>query len=198
MRLWPVQESDGLERGVKRFLTFYLKMPEETINGLVFERIAKQVQSRRSKIKDEVVAILQTSHQRDTIQSYAFNLSAAQGLAGIRLDIPDHLRGLFRLFESHAAALRERYGAVKRAVRFDDVDRTMYMDVKLGDTDWHRVTAAEVREADVRRKGLAAATSKPSSGASAAEKKKILFLDDEQEQSYPQVESDYEECQSNN
>ena len=27
IHLWPIQDSSGLEKGVKRFLTFYLKMP---------------------------------------------------------------------------------------------------------------------------------------------------------------------------
>ena len=45
IRLWPVQDSDGLERGIRRFLTFYLKMPVETTEGLTFERISKQAQT---------------------------------------------------------------------------------------------------------------------------------------------------------
>ena len=36
IRLWPVQESGGLEKSIKRFLTFYLKMPIEVTDGLSF------------------------------------------------------------------------------------------------------------------------------------------------------------------
>ena len=61
-------------------------MPTEVIESLTFVEVEKQGQTRRSKIKDEVLVRLQTSLQRDTIQSYAPNLASAQGLAGIRLD----------------------------------------------------------------------------------------------------------------
>ena len=36
IRLWPVQESGDLEKGVKRFLAFYLKMPTEVIDCLLY------------------------------------------------------------------------------------------------------------------------------------------------------------------
>ena len=186
VRLWPVQDSGGLEKGVKKFLAYYLKMPAEVVESLTFVEVEKQGQTRRSKIKDEVLIRLQTSQQRDMIQSYAPNLASAQGLAGIRRDIPVHLGGLFRLFESHAAALRAQYGTVKRAVRFDDVEKSLYMDIKLQDTDWHRVSASEIREAETQRKKRAKQTSK--SGAAAAdEKRKILMMSTEQP---PEVESD--------
>ena len=71
IHLWPIQDSSGLEKGVKRFLTFYLKMPAEVIDTLVFVKITKQCQARRSNINDEVLAVLQTSQQRDAIQSFA-------------------------------------------------------------------------------------------------------------------------------
>ena len=63
------------------------------------------------------------------------------------------------------------------------------MDIKLQDTEWHRVTADEIRETDKLRKSRAARTlSGRPSGPSAYEKKKILMLDPEQ--TPPEVESD--------
>lgn len=195
VRLWPVQDSDGLEKGVKRFLAFYLKMPTEVIESLTFVEVEKQGQTRRSKIKDEVLLRLQTSQQRDTIQSYAPNLASAQGLAGIRLDIPDFLRGLFRLFESHAAALRVEHGTVKRAIRFDDVEHSLYMDVKLQDTDWHRVSADELREADKLRKKQSMKVAGKQGAAAANEKRRILMIDPEQV--HPEVESEEDDVHTN-
>ena len=189
IRLWPVQESGDLEKGVKRFLAFYLKIPTEVIEGLCFQNIEKLVQSRRSKIQDEVLLRLRNSQQRDIIQSYASNLASVQGQAGIRLDIPDHLRGLFRLFEAHAAALRAEFGVVKRAIRFEDSDMSLYMDVKLTDTDWHRISANDVRMATAVKKK--AVPSLSANGVeSALEKKKILFMNEGT--TYPEVESDAE------
>ena len=180
VRLWPVKDVGGLEKGVKRFLTCVLKMPTDVVENLVFQTIQKQAQARRSKIQEEVLVVLQTSQQRDTIQSFASNLASAQGQAGIRLDIPDYLRGLFRLFETHAAALRERYGSVKRAVRFDDAERSLLMDVKLEDAAWQRITAAELKASEEARKQ---AESKRSSrkGGHSAEKRDALLIDPQDE-----------------
>ena len=173
-----------------------LKMPGQIIDTLTIEKIEKQSQARRSKIQDEVLVMLETSQQRDTIQSYALNLAAVQGKAGIRLDVPDFLRGVFRMFEEHAAALRAQYGVVKRAIRFDDINGSLYMDVKLEDTDWHRITADEVRLVErnkkKKKKNLQGRTHL--SASAAAQKKKILLLEDAK---YPEVESDnepYEDC----
>ena len=137
VRMWPVtmQMPGGLEGAVKEFLERNLSMPKNVIDGLTIEKNERQSQARRSKIQDEVLIMLETSQQRDTIQSYASNLAAVQGKAGIRLDVPNFLRGVFRMFVEHAAALHSQYGTVKRAVRFDDMKGSLFMDVKLEDTD---------------------------------------------------------------
>lgn len=194
VRLWPVQDGSGLDKGFKRFLTFYLKMPAEAIESLTFVQVSKQGQARRSKIHDEVLVVLQTAQQRDTIQSFATNLASAQGQAGLRLDIPDYLRGLFRLFEAHAAPLWSRFGVVKRAIRFDDVDRSLYMDVKLEDTAWHKVSAAEMRSIASKKgpQGNDSNMNATTSSTSRQEKKRILFMEDADQEDLPQVESDQE------
>lgn len=148
VRLWPVQEGVSLDKGVKRFLTFCLKMPVDVVDSLSIQQITKQGQARRSKILTKYSWSSKLPN-RDTVQS---NLATAQGQAGLQLDIPDYLRGLFRLFETHAAALQAKYGVVKRAIRFDDVDRSLYMDVKLENIAWHRITADEMRSIETRKR----------------------------------------------
>ena len=73
VRIWPVQEAGGLEKGVRTFLTDCLKIPSNVVGSLVFERVERQSQARRSKIKGEVLVMLESSQQRDVIQSYAAN-----------------------------------------------------------------------------------------------------------------------------
>ena len=104
--------------------------------------------ARRSRIKDEVVAVFETAADRDLVQSYAPNLKGAKGVAGIRLDIPEHLMSVFKLLETHANGIRSRYKeGVKRSIRFDDIDRSLYMDMKLsGSGIWHRIGPSQVRE----------------------------------------------------
>lgn len=194
VRMWPVQEEAGMEKGVRAFLTSYLDMPVEVVEGLTIEKIEKQSQARRSKIQAEVLVMLETSQQRDVIQPYVANLAKVQGKAGIRLDIPDYLRGLFCLYEAHAAALRAQYGSVKRAIRFDDSDHSLYMDVKLDDTKWHRISAGEMREIGEKNKARRIpTTSGISPAASTALRRKILLQDQsDPTNDYPHVESEDE------
>ena len=133
-----------------------------------------------------------TSQQRDVVQSYAANLASSQGKAGLRIDVPDKLRGLFRLFESH-------FGQIKRAVRFDDIEQSMYMDVKLEDTNWHRITAADIREVKARKKKSAPSTAALAAGNSSAEaerKKILLFPGTQSTICIPVVDSEDEEKES--
>ena len=51
------------------------------------------------------------------------------GKGRIKTRYPSFLRGLFRLFESHGATLRAKYGVVKRSIRFDDVQMSLQIDV---------------------------------------------------------------------
>ena len=190
VRLWPVTGSTHgeLEKGVRLFMEKHLKISTEVLESLVIEKIVKQGQTRRSKIQDEVLILLETSQQRDIIQSYAFNLAAVQGKAGLRLDIPDFLRGTFRMFEEHAAALRTQYGVVKRAIRFDDIGGSLFMYIKLEDTEWHRVTAEEVNIA-CKKRNKKKEQQRNTHEEAAAQKKKILL---DEGGSIPCVESDGE------
>ena len=163
-----------------------LKVPLDVLNGLHIEKVERISQARRSKIQDELLVVFRTSSQRDVIQSYASNLAAVQGEAGIRLDVPDFLRGLFRQFEVHAANLKERYGPIKRAIRFDDLDKSLYMDVKLQNTDWHRISATDMKRLQLGRKHTKQALTQPSSDAD--DMKKILLQEGTEE--HPHVVND--------
>ena len=119
IRIWPISEVGEMDAGVRNFLKRYLKVPEVMADGVELEHFERLAQPRRSKVHKEVLVRFANSQTRDTIQSFATNLAGTKGVAGLRMEIPDHLRGLFRLFESHGAALRTKYGQVRRSIRFD-------------------------------------------------------------------------------
>ena len=81
------------------------------------------------------------------MQSFAPNLKG-NTTAGIRLDIPPHLHGVFKLLESHANRVRSNYKeGMKRSIKFNDVERSLSLDIKLPhSTKWHRVEPALARE----------------------------------------------------
>ena len=144
IRIWPISEVNDLDKSVRDFMKRYLKMPPAIVDDLDFEQVKRVAQPRRLKIHKEVLVRFRNTATRDVAQSYASNLADSAGTAGLRLEIPDFLRGLFRRFETHGAALRSKHGTVKRAVRFDDENMSLSMDVKLDNTQWHRITAQDV------------------------------------------------------
>ena len=186
IRIWPIDDGPDLEEKVKIFLATHMGIPDETLSNIKFEAIEKQEQMRRSKVHGEYLVRFFNSQTRDVIQSYAANLANANGRAGLRIDIPDALRGLFRMYESHAAALREKYGGIRRAIRFDDVNRSLYMDVKLNHTDWHRITERDIRDVFKNAKSSLPNTGSTSDLKKSREKDQILLKKD----SIPVVESD--------
>lgn len=174
VRIWPISEVNELERSVRTFFKRYLKIPPTVADNIDIELAKRQEQPRRSKtVHKEVLVRFSTSQSRDVVQSYAVNLSEAKGAAGLRLEIPDFLRGLFRRFESHGAALRSRYGVVKRSIRFDDERMSLSMDVKLENTQWHRLTATDMDSIPT-----GTADNGMASRAHVAEKKRILMTGD--------------------
>ena len=193
IRLWPVQNTgSGLDKAARAFFKNTLKIPDLVADGLTIEKTEAISQTRRSKIQGEVLVQLKSSHERDVVQSYASNLSDVQGEAGIRLDVPDHLRGIFRQFETHAAKLRAKYGRIKRAIRFDDVNKSLYMDVKLETTQWHRISAEEISKIRPDANNLNQDNTGLASNVS--EKKKILLEEDTQ----PYTVTDGEESSDSN
>ena len=157
------------------------------LSGLNIEKLKTVSQARRSKITGEVLVVMRTSQQRDVVQSYAYNLAEANGRAGIRMDIPDFLRGLFRQFETHAVNLKAKYGPIKRAIRFDDLCCSLYMDVKLVDSDWHRITAKEMKKIKPSN------STAPAPTANAAADKRRILLQDQNDQPTYHVASDDED-----
>ena len=152
----------------------FLSMPDQAVQNAGIEHVERLQQPRRSKIEDEVLVRFRTSQTRDIVQSYAISLAQSAGRAGLRLEVPNHLRSLFRRFESHGADLRAKHGVVKRAIRFDDTNMSLYMDVRLEDTQWHRITEEDMAAiTERRRRGDHGQRNGANCGQ---ERKKILLL----------------------
>ena len=138
MLLWPVDLTAEAGNAVRKFLEIVLEIPTTTVKSLNIESVDKLEQGRRSKIKNEIRVVFSTSRERDLVQSFAANLAKVQGQAGIRMELPEHLKGLFKLFEAHGANLRQRFPGLKRSIKYDDSTLSLCMDVKLPDrAKWH-------------------------------------------------------------
>ena len=86
---------------------------------------------------------------RDVVYSYINRLAKHAGKAGIRLEIPLHLKSEFKLLEAHGNRVRTANGKdVKRSIQFDDADKLLILNVKISqDDDWTLVTVHQAREA---------------------------------------------------
>ena len=177
-RLWPIDNGMDLLGRVTGFLIENLLIPEEVAKGLRILDMTRVQPQRRSQIEGEVVVLFKTADERDVVQSYTSNLATAKSPAGLRMEIPDHLRGLFKQFEKHAGALKQKHKDLKRSIKFDDSNQSLAMDVKLsGATGWHRVTATEMRQLVTRfneKKGLQHQA--VGLGAEGEERREVLML----------------------
>ena len=83
-----------------------------------------------------MIVIFQCIEDRDTVYTYVRNLAKMAGKAGIRLEIPEHLRIDFRLLETHGSTVRSVMGEnTRRSIRFNDVDLSLVLNVKTGEHD---------------------------------------------------------------
>lgn len=153
MRCFPVtgRTTAELEENAFQFFREKLDIPEEELTPGTITEIRRVAAGRRKKgaIKDEVLVTFSSIQLRDTFASYAPNLkewrednNAAANAAGIRLEIPDHLCGVFRNLERHGHALRQQFGVgFKRRTKYDDGLMTLYLDVLQPgpDQEWYRI-----------------------------------------------------------
>ena len=152
LRIWPIRGKDEQElwQEVGNFIHGVLKVPASEIGEENIEEIRRTRKARSGAlIQDEVIVVFADSDLRDSVSGYARNLAECRDknnkpTAGIRIEVPVHLRGAFKLLESHGRLLRERYGEeLKRHIKFDDYEESFYLSVKLPDEEsWRRISPA--------------------------------------------------------
>lgn len=68
-------------------------------------------------------------------------------LAGIRIDVPPYLSGVFKLLNAFGFHLRRLHGSeTKKYIKFDEANLSLYLDVRLPDSDeWLQITPSQAR-----------------------------------------------------
>ena len=149
IRVWPVRGKDEEEiwKNIGYFIHDTLKVPQSDMSEEKIEFVRRLRSSNRGPINNEVLITFFELEDRDTVTSYARNLSEAidskgQPKAGLRMDIPAHLMSVFKTLESYGRQLRMKYGEdFKRHVRFDDTDRSLFLNVRFpGEDTWSRIS----------------------------------------------------------
>ena len=140
-RFFPIDGTtdEELRKSLADFCIVKLRIPSEDVNDEDVEQI-RRVRLRRGKPNlGEVIVLFADLDTRDRIASFARNLGmfvdpTGKPTAGIRYDIPDHLAGVHRTLLQYGHALWTKYKKdpeFKRNIRFDDVQMTYCLDVKL-------------------------------------------------------------------
>ena len=91
---------------------------------------------------------------------------------GVRIDVPSHLQGVKRVLDEYGYVLKKEIGQeFKRNIKFDDMKRTLYMDICPHDeNEWLRVDydLAQEEMALVKPRTASARSRFSSTGSAAA------------------------------
>ena len=160
VRMWPIENesAETLWKGVGEFLHSALGIPESDVGPDDIETITPIPDPRHAtgNLNKEALVTFFCPRKRDFVVSSSPSLANLMDggvpTAGLRLEIPEALMPQFRLLSRFGTRLRARHGAgTKRHVKFDDLDCTLYMNIKLpGDETWSKVSVDTAR-ADMDR-----------------------------------------------
>lgn len=155
-----------------------LDIPLDKAAALDFEAIERLPQSRRSKWPHEVMIRFRTAREKDLVQSNAANLPSSGGKAGMRMSVPHHLLGLFKMFEVHGGRLKQEHGqGLKRAIKLDDLTMSIIMVVKFpNDQEWlrlHQFDIVRITKERTERESPFACRSRPTNRG---DKMRLLLL----------------------
>ena len=130
---------------MQRFLTERLLMTGN-INADVIDLVERAAIPSGPGVREEAVVRFRDVQTRDQVIGSAAKLAncmddRGKATAGMRMEVPPELRQHFRVLFKYGQTLRTRHGqGTRRRVKFDDVARTLYLNVKLpGDETWSKV-----------------------------------------------------------
>ena len=97
--------------------------------------------------RDEVLVVFKDVGTRDTVLGSSSMLSELhckdtnKSTAGMRIDVPEHLRGAEKILEEYGRRVRAMHGKkTKYHIKFDDGDLTIYLSIRLDlDEYWTKV-----------------------------------------------------------
>ena len=142
LSVWPILGED-VQAGLKTFMNEKLKITDDQIREI--GKIAfRRLKEPASKARKEVFCTFETKEARDIVKAASRNLTGGAEV-GLRAQFPGFLVDTFRMFETIAFHLRGNDSSVRRAVKFDDANLDLMMDIKLGE-EWRRILPAEARK----------------------------------------------------
>ena len=158
IQLWPIEglNTEQVWISTGDFLHDILEISESDMNHHMIENISRIENKRRpgiSLVNQEVVVTFKNAAARDTVLRASSKLTkmkdeAGKPTAGVRLHIPNNLRGVFTLLERYGHFMRQRHGkGTKTHIKFDESELSLFTSVKLpGEEEWARITPVFARK----------------------------------------------------
>ena len=140
----PGKSEQELWAGLQDFLRNKLRIPTTELNENDVVGV-RRLRSGRGP-NDEVLVTFGDVDTRDRVCSYSRNLAQyVDGMnkptAGVRMYVPAHLGGVHKTLMQYGYKMKERYGSeFKRNIRFDDIEHSLCIDIKIpGSDSWMTV-----------------------------------------------------------
>ena len=112
----------------------------------------KKIIQKKGGHKDEACVTFESREIRDHVNAQASNLANFRGDAGMLLHLPDHLQKTFKALMSLAYDLKKKFTGLKRSVKFDDEEKSLYMYIQLRqDDNWKRIFPEQALKAAAAR-----------------------------------------------
>ena len=151
--LWPIESPT--EAALHGFLRDKLSVDAATIEDLgevTFKKQAITKKQRDSNIRNEYCVTFENKRIRDDIKANAANLANHRDTAGMRLAVPDHLQKEFKLLMSLSYDLKQKHADLKRNIKFDETNLSLFMDVQFKrDGPWRRIRPEQAKDAATRK-----------------------------------------------
>ena len=176
LRVWPIKGDNESEwkRNFEEFARGALEMDAAEVDNLDIIKITRTRIPPRSNIHLEILITFSSPEARDSISHRGGFLATyinenRKPLAGLRMDVPGFLTGVFKLLNSYGFHLKRVHGnQTKKYVKFDEANLSLYLDVRLPDAEeWIQISPTQARALKEQRDavGLARLTRSLESGS---------------------------------
>ena len=139
LRVWPVPEPNRVFNLIS-FLQDRLRLQKGRVGPEHFTLCPVDNSASNAGVVDQVVVVFNSVRLRDEVKSLAKNLASSNRSVGIQLEAPDHLRSHYQTLQKLGYHIKRKHTALRRNVKFDDLNMTLVMDVKLAaDPPWKTI-----------------------------------------------------------
>ena len=142
LKIWPIEGDNKLDE-VRQFLSCKLKFDEATILSLGEIEVGLSP-GRAAKERKEILATFVSREERDFVKAAGLQL-AGQTNCGMAIHVPGHLMDNLIALNAVGYDIKTKHEGVKRAVKFDDINEDIFMDICIGG-NWKRITPTKAKK----------------------------------------------------